>query len=91
VTAPATQKAPISPTCSDERASVFGSWSVGPDRADDRHLEAVEDPDEAERNDDEPVPPRPRQPIEALRDVRLDRRLLRGRQNVESPRSVTQR
>ena len=42
------------------------------DRADDRHLEAVEDPDRAEADHDEPVEPRPGQPVEASRDVRLD-------------------
>ena len=38
-------------------------------RADDRHLEAVEDPDRAEADHDHPVPPRPRQPVEPGRDV----------------------
>ena len=43
------------------------------DRADDRDLEAVEDPHRAEADDDEPVPPGPRQPVHAGRDVGLDR------------------
>ncbi len=38
-------------------------------RADDRHLEPVEDPDGAEADHDHPVPPRPRQPVEPGRDV----------------------
>ena len=42
------------------------------DRADDRHLEPVEDPDGAEPDDHQPVEARPRQPVEAARDVGLD-------------------
>jgi hypothetical protein len=42
------------------------------DRADDRDLEAVEDPHRAQADDDQPVPPGPRQPVHPGRDVRLD-------------------
>jgi hypothetical protein len=42
------------------------------DRADDRDLEAVEDPHRAETDDDQPVPPGPWEPVHAGRDVRLD-------------------
>ena len=42
------------------------------DRADDRHLEPVEDPDGAEPDHDQPVPPRPRQPVHPGRDVGRD-------------------
>ena len=40
--------------------------------ADERHLEAVENPRDPEPDDDQPVPPAPRQPVEAVRDHRLD-------------------
>ena len=49
------------------------------DRADDRHLEPVEDPDGPEADDDPPVEARPRQPVEPGRNVRLDDALLRSR------------
>ena len=42
------------------------------DRADERHLEAVEDPGDSEPDDDEPVPAAPRQPVEPPRDHGLD-------------------
>ncbi len=42
------------------------------DRADDRDLEPVEDPGDAERDDDQPVPPAPGQPVHPLRDVARD-------------------
>ena len=42
------------------------------DRADDRDLEAVEDPDGAQPDDDQPVPAAPRQPVHAGRDARRD-------------------
>ena len=48
------------------------SRSGGGDRADDRHLEAVEDPDRAEADDHQPVPARPGQPVQPGRDVGLD-------------------
>ena len=44
------------------------------ERADDGDLEPVEDPGDAERDDDEPVPARPRQAVEPRRDVGLDHR-----------------
>ena len=43
------------------------------DRADDRHLEPVEDPDGPEADDDPPVEARPRQAVQAGRDVGPDR------------------
>ncbi len=42
------------------------------DRADDRHLEPVEDPDRPEADHDQPVEARPRQPVEPGRDARLN-------------------
>jgi hypothetical protein len=42
------------------------------DRADDRHLEPVEDPDGTEADDHNPVPARPRQAVEPRRDLGLD-------------------
>ena len=42
------------------------------DRAGDRHFEPVEDPGDAERDDDQRVEPRPRQPVEPGRNVGLD-------------------
>ena len=41
-------------------------------RADDGHLEAVEDPHGAEPDDDQPVPPGPRQPVQPGGDVGRD-------------------
>ena len=46
----------------------------------ERHLEAVEDPGDAERDDDERVEPAPGQPVEPRRDVGLDDRRRRGAQ-----------
>ena len=43
------------------------------DVADDGDFQAVEDPDGAEADHDHPVPPRPRQPVQARRDLRGDR------------------
>jgi hypothetical protein len=42
------------------------------DAADDGDLEAIEDPYGAEADDDDPVPSRPRQAIEARRDLGPD-------------------
>ena len=42
------------------------------DRAGDRHFEPVEDPADAERDDNQAVEPRPRQPVEPGRNVGLD-------------------
>jgi len=42
------------------------------DRAGEGHLEAVEDPGDAERDDDQRVKAGPRQPVEPRRDVGLD-------------------
>ena len=39
------------------------------DRADDRHLEPVEDPDRPEADDHQPVEARPRQPVQPRRDA----------------------
>ena len=60
------------------RARACPASERRPDRADDRHLEAVEDPHEAERDDDEPMPARPGQAVETLRDVGLDRLAVSG-------------
>ena len=51
----------------------IGMFERAADRADDRHLEAVEHPGDAERDDDAPVPARPRQSVEARWDVAVDR------------------
>jgi hypothetical protein len=42
------------------------------DRADDRDLQAVEDPYGPQSQEDQPVPACPRQPVQARRDARLD-------------------
>ena len=47
----------------------------GPDRADDGDLEAVEDPGDPERNDDEDMKPAPREPVEPGGNVGDDGRL----------------
>jgi hypothetical protein len=44
---------------------------AGADRPDDRHLDAVEDPDGSEAGDHEPVPAAERQPVHAGRDLGL--------------------
>ena len=46
--------------------------SRAPMAADDRDLEAVEDPDRAEADDHEPVKARPGQPVQPRRDRGLD-------------------
>ena len=46
------------------------------DRADDRDLEPVEDPDGAEPEDDQPVPGAPWEPVHARWDARADRALV---------------
>jgi hypothetical protein len=45
---------------------------VAGDRADNGDLEPVKDPDGAEADDDQPVPARPRQPVQAPGDPRLE-------------------
>jgi hypothetical protein len=56
----------------DGQAAALLGQSTG-DRADDRDLEPVEDPHGAEADHHQPVPSRPRQPVEPGRDVCLDR------------------
>src|SRR6266702_4677272 len=65
------------------------------DRAGDRHLEPVEDPADAERDDDQRMEPRPRQPVEPGRNVGLDEygdimhnRTTPGRPTPPSPASA---
>jgi len=42
----------------------------GAQRAHDGDFKAVEDPGHAQRDDDQPVPPRPGQAVHALRNIR---------------------
>jgi len=48
-----------------------------PDGTDDRHLEAVENPGDAERDNDKKMKATPRKPIEASRNVSHDRGMFR--------------
>jgi hypothetical protein len=57
-------------------AAVLGQ--PGTDRADDRHLEPVEDPHRPQAGDDPPVEARPREAIESRWDLRADRSQVRG-------------
>ncbi len=51
----------------------YGAFFQRPgERAGERHLEAVEDPGDAERDDDQGMKAPPRQAIEACRQVGLD-------------------
>ncbi len=74
------------------------------DRAGQRHLEPIENPGDAEGDDDKPVEPAPRQAIEPRRDIRLDERAclpddlitahpspLRCRRRVNAPRGLFHR
>jgi hypothetical protein len=54
------------------------------DGADDRDLDAVENPHGAQAEDDEPVPAAPRQPVHAARDARRDG--LAGARCLHGPR-----
>ena len=54
------------------QASVSRRSQHAADRADERDLEPVEHPAHAERDHDAPVPARPRQAVEARRDVAAD-------------------
>src|SRR5207245_3866645 len=56
-------------------------------RADDRDLEAVQDPYRTERDDDQPVPPRPGQPVDPGRDVGFDNVLVLLPLAMRAPRS----
>src|SRR6185295_7840544 len=58
-----------------DAAALFGQPAG--DAADDRHLEAVEDPDRPQPDHDHPVEAGPRQPVEAGWYVGLDRCRLR--------------
>ena len=58
---------------------------AGGDRPDDRHLEAVENPDCAEAADDKPVETRPGQAVEPRRNVRLDHPLGVATTRVRTP------
>jgi hypothetical protein len=58
------------------------------DRADDRDLEAVEDPDSPEADHDHPVEPRPRQTVQPRRDTGLDRPQLSAAHAAAIPASA---
>ena len=58
------------------QAERFGALQHRPERADHRDLEPVEHPRDAERDDDAPVPTRPRQRVEPRGQRAQERRIL---------------
>ena len=72
------------PTCWSVSAERVGADERAGHRADQCHLEPVEDPGHSEGDDHAPVPRRPGQPIQPRRDVRVDQR----RSVHESPPTV---